>query len=95
MSVNGKAQSRIEGTPLVTRMMLTVLLPILVLMSVLTAWLYTEIKGETSELMLDSGKKVAEARSSEVTAILQGFQHQVGILAENSQISASPDVSKL
>lgn len=95
MSVNGKAQSRIEGTPLVTRMMLTVLLPILVLMSVLTAWLYTEIKGETSELMLDSGKKVAEARSSEVTAILQGFQHQVGILAENSQISASPDKDTL
>lgn len=91
MSSQGTAQNRTEGMPLVTRMMLSVLLPIMVLMSGLTVWLYTEIKSETSELMLDSGRKVAEARSSEVTAILRGFQNQVSLLANNQFPKSSPD----
>ena len=86
MSPNGNALSSAQGTSLVTRMMLTVLLPILIIMTALTAWLYQEIKQDTSQQILTSGQKLNSAKSAEIGAILHGLQEDVAILATNDML---------
>lgn len=70
-----------SGKPLLTQMLLTVMLPIIILMSALTFWIYNEIKTETSEIMLHSGEQVVKGHAAEVSAILSGLQEKVAILA--------------
>ena len=86
MSAQGKHSA--SGTPLLTQMLITVMLPILILMSGLTFWIYTEIKAETSEIMLTSGEQVAEGHAGEVGAILAGLQEQVSMLATTPMLSS-------
>ncbi len=88
MSPNGNALSSAQGTSLVTRMMVTVLLPILIIMAALTAWLYQEIKQDTSQQILSSGQKVNHAKGAEIAAILHGLQEDVAILATNQMLTS-------
>jgi len=81
MSTKSAAAPSSSGTPLLTQMLLTVMLPIVVLMSALTFWIYYEIKSETSEIMLQSGEQVVQGHSSEVSAILNGLKEEVAALA--------------
>lgn len=86
MSAKGTTQA--SGTPLLTQMLLTVMLPIIILMSGLTFWIYVEIKSETSEIMLTSGEQVAEGHAAEVSAILSGLQEEVSMLASTPMLSS-------
>ncbi|GLR62652.1 methyl-accepting chemotaxis protein [Marinospirillum insulare] len=70
-----------SGTPLLTQMLVTVMLPIIVLMGGLTVWIYNEIKSETSHIMLESGEQVVQGHAAEVAAILNGLQEEVAVLA--------------
>lgn len=79
-----------SGTPLLTQMLLTVMLPIIILMSVLTFWIYNEIKTETSEIMLHSGEQVVRGHAAEVGAILNSLQEKVAMLA-TTRMLASPE----
>ncbi|WP_417594410.1 methyl-accepting chemotaxis protein [Oceanospirillum sp.] len=77
-----------SGTPLLTQMLLTVMLPIIILMCGLTFWIYSEIKSETSDIMLHSGEQVAEGHAAEVSAILAGLQEEVSMLASTPMLSS-------
>lgn len=79
-----------SGTPLLTQMLLTVMLPIIILMSALTFWIYNEIKTETSEIMLHSGEQVVRGHAAEVGAILNSLQEKVAMLA-TTRMLASPE----
>ncbi|MDX1400216.1 MAG: cache domain-containing protein, partial [Oceanospirillum sp.] len=76
-----------SGTPLLTQMLLTVMLPIIILMCGLTFWIYSEIKSETSQIMLTSGEQVAEGHAAEVSAILAGLQEEVSMLASTPMLA--------
>ncbi|OPX55363.1 methyl-accepting chemotaxis sensory transducer with Cache sensor [Oceanospirillum multiglobuliferum] len=78
---HGSALQTSSGTPLLHQMLFSVLLPILILMSGLTFWIYSEIKQETSDLMLNSGEQVAKARAAEVGATLFALQEEVAMLS--------------
>ena len=84
MSATGKP----SGTPLLTQMLLTVMLPIIVLMGALTFWIYNEIKEETSAIMLASGEQVVDGHAAEVSAILNGLQEQVAMLATTPMLAS-------
>jgi len=84
-----KSPVNIQGTPLVRQMLLTVLLPILILMVGLTAWIYLEIKQETSALMLTSGQKVNQAQAAEVSAVLNGLQEDIALLSTTEMLSTA------
>jgi len=88
MPTNSTSATAVSGTPLLTQMLLTVMLPILVLMSALTFWIYNEIKSETSDIMLHSGEQVVQGHAAEVAAILYGLQEEVAMLA-STQLLAS------
>ncbi|MFG1490569.1 cache domain-containing protein, partial [Oceanospirillum sp. HFRX-1_2] len=77
-----------SGTPLLTQMLVTVMLPIIILMSGLTFWIYSEIKAETSAIMLTSGEQIAEGHAAEVSATLAGLQEQVSMLATTPMLSS-------
>ena len=88
MPTKSTAVTSTSGTPLLTQMLLTVMLPIIVLMSALTFWIYNEIKSETSDIMLNSGEQVVQGHAAEVAAILSGLQEEVAVLA-TAQLLAS------
>ena len=78
-----------SGTPLLTQMLLTVMLPIVILMSILTFLIYNEIKSETSEIMLHSGEQVVQGNAAEVSATLAGLQEQIAIIATTPMLTSA------
>lgn len=88
MSAPGTSSGQATGTPLLTQMLLSVMLPIVVLMSGLTFWIYSEIKAETSHIMLTSGEQVVDGNAAEVSSVLSALQEQVAMLATAPMLSS-------
>ena len=84
-----KSMHAASGTPLLTQMLLTVMLPIVILMSILTFLIYNEIKSETSEIMLHSGEQVVQGNAAEVSATLAGLQEQIAIIATTPMLTSA------
>lgn len=84
-----KSMHAASGTPLLTQMLLTVMLPIVILMSILTFLIYNEIKSETSEIMLHSGEQVVQGNAAEVSATLAGLQDQIAIIATTPMLTSA------